>query len=57
MLISEKVEIGHGNKFIAHYFDGMDVDVIFFDRSEYVVDIDKDKAIEIIAFLQKHFKV
>jgi hypothetical protein len=56
MLIDETVEIGNDLELNAEYYDGMKVDVAII-CSEYVVDIDKDKAIEIIAFLQKHFKV
>ncbi|MFA6066925.1 MAG: hypothetical protein WC707_07115 [Candidatus Babeliaceae bacterium] len=56
MLIDETVEIGNNLEFNAHYLDGMTVDVALIDFNEEF-KIDKDKAIEIIAFLQKHFGV
>ena len=67
MIIDEKLNIGNSCRLIANYISDMQPDVAI-EYTEYStnhwnsdtetsINIDKNKAIEIIEFLKKHFDV
>lgn len=63
MIIDEYLEISEELYLSANYIEDMKPDVAFDilnnqDGSDSkFISIDKDKAVDIIAFLQKHFKI